>query len=140
MATTKPRKGMWRKCWNTRYNTQMRARVGLRYALEGFKIALREELNFRIQIIATIAVIVLGWFFDISMFEWIAVIFAIGLVLSAELLNTAFEALCDKFHADPDPHIAKIKDLAAGGVLVASTTASIIGLIVFMPHVTALFV
>lgn len=116
----------------------MLARVGIRYALEGIRIAFREEFNFRIQVAAAIAAIVLGWFFGISTLEWVAVIFATGLVLSAELLNTAFEALCDKFHADPDPHIGKIKDLAAAGVLLASIAAGTVGLILFTPYITAL--
>jgi len=116
----------------------MLARIGVRHALEGVKIAFREEFNFRIQVAAAIATIVLGWFFEISALEWVAVIFAVGLVLSAELLNTAFEALCDKFHADPDPHIGMIKDLAAAGVLLASTAAATVGLIIFTPHIIAL--
>lgn len=104
------------------------------YALAGLKIAWQEEFNFKFQIVCAVLALFLAWFFEISTLEWILIIFLIGFVLSAEAFNTALEELCDKFQADPDPHIAKIKDLAAAAVLVASATALIVGIIIFVPR------
>jgi len=110
----------------------------VRYALRGLKIAWEEELSFKVQVTIGILVILLGWFFSISPTEWMFAIFMIGLVLSAEAFNTALEELCDKYKTDPDPHIAKIKDLSAAAVLIASTTALIIGAIIFVPYLIEL--
>ena len=108
------------------------------YALNGIKIAWREEFSFKVQIGAMIIALALGLLLRISQTEWLMVILSIGLVLAAEAFNTALEELCDKFKSDPDPHIGKIKDLAAGAVLIASITAFIAGAIIFVPHILAL--
>ena len=60
-----------------------------RYAFEGFRIAWREEFNFRFDVICAVIAVALGWYFDISTIEWIIVIFLIGFVLMEESFNTA---------------------------------------------------
>jgi undecaprenol kinase/diacylglycerol kinase (ATP) len=109
----------------------------IRYALNGLRTAWVEELSFKLQIISAVIVLGAGWMFNFSPLEWILIVFAIGFVLAAEVFNTALEELCDKFKSDPDPHIAKIKDLSAAAVLLASGTALLIGIIVFFPYVVA---
>lgn len=111
----------------------------VRYAINGIRIAWREEFNFRIQVFAMVLALLFGWFLEISQTEWLVVILAIGFVLAAEAFNTALEELCDKFKSDPDPHIGKIKDLAAGAVLIASTTSFIAGAIIFLPKLQVFF-
>jgi undecaprenol kinase/diacylglycerol kinase (ATP) len=105
------------------------------FALKGIKIAFKEETNFQIQLFLGLVAILFGWHYHISTAEWLFVIGACGLVLTAELFNTALEELCDMLRATHDPHVAKIKDLAAGAVLVASFTALLIGLIIFVPKI-----
>lgn len=112
--------------------------LGLRNAFEGIRIALREELNFKIEILIAMGVLGLAWLFRISSVEWTVLLFAIGFVVATELLNTALEELCDKFYADPDPHIAKIKDLAAAAVLAAACTVFLVGVVIFIPRILAL--
>jgi len=110
----------------------------VRYALNGIKIAWREEFSFKVQTVATVLALLFGWFFGISRTEWLVVILVMGFVLAAEAFNTALEELCDKFKSDPDPHIAKIKDLAAAAVFVASITALVVGFIIYTPYLLAL--
>lgn len=110
-----------------------------RYAFEGFRIAWREEFNFRFDVVCGIVAVVLGWYFDISTVEWLVVIFLIGFVLMAESFNTALEELCDMYRPVHDPHVAKIKDLSAGAVLLAAVTSLVIGSIIFLPRIIALF-
>ena len=110
----------------------------VRYALNGIKIAWREEFSFKVQTVATVLALLFGWFFGISRTEWLVVILVMGFVFAAEAFNTALEELCDKFKSDPDPHIAKIKDLAAGAVLIASFTAFAVGAIIFIPRILEL--
>lgn len=111
---------------------------GFRYALNGIRIAWREEFNFKVQVILGLLALALAWFFRVSPIEWIAIIFLIGFVLSAEAFNTALEEFCDMVKNDPDPHIAKIKDLAAAAVFIASVTALVVGVIIFIPRFLAL--
>ena len=109
----------------------------LRYAFTGVRIAWREEFSFRIQIVTAHIVVLFGWFVGLSAWEWVMVVFLIGFVLSAEAFNTALEEFCDMVKNDPDPHIAKIKDLAAAAVLIASITSIIVGILIFLPHFAA---
>jgi diacylglycerol kinase len=109
------------------------------YALKGLGIAWREEPNFKIQIMCAAAALLLAWYLGVSRIEFIVIVFLIGFVLSAEALNTALEEFCDMVRRSPDPHIAKIKDLAASAVLIASVTALVVGALIFIPYGTALF-
>ena len=111
-----------------------------RYAFRGFRIAWREEFNFRFDVMCALLAVALGWYFGISSVEWLIVIFLIGFVLAAETFNTALEELCDMYRPVHDPHVAKIKDLSAGAVLLAATASLIIGCIIFLPRIAALFV
>lgn len=106
----------------------------LRNALAGLSIAWKEELNFRIEIGCGILAIVASLLLGISHGEFLIILFLIGFVLSAEALNTALEEFCDMVQKNPDPHIAKIKDLAAAAVLIASFTALVVGAAIFIPH------
>ena len=106
----------------------------VRYAWNGVTIAWAEEFSFRLQVGILAFVCALGWLVGISKLEWLFVFLSASIVLSAEIFNTALEEFCDKYKSDPDPHIAKIKDLAAGAVLVASFFAGVIGLIIFVPR------
>jgi diacylglycerol kinase (ATP) len=105
------------------------------YAFEGVMYFIKHEAQALIHLIAIVAVIGAGYWFNISLTEWIAVIFAIGIVVSAEMLNTAIEKLTDMVSPQINEQAKIVKDLAAGAVLIASLTAFIIGLIVFLPKI-----
>lgn len=105
----------------------------------GLKYAYKYEQSMSIHVFVTLSVIVFGIFLNISLTEWIFVAVLMGTVMGAELLNTAIEAVVDL--VSPDYHeLAKIaKDTASAAVLVFSTSAGIIGLIIFIPKILALF-
>jgi diacylglycerol kinase (ATP) len=105
------------------------------YAFEGVMYFIKHEAQALIHLIAIVAVIGAGYWFNISLTEWIAVIFAIGIAVSAEMLNTAIEKLTDMVSPQINEQAKIVKDLAAGAVLIASLTAFIIGLIVFLPKI-----
>lgn len=67
--------------------------------------------------------------------EWLAVIICIGLVISAEILNTCIEKLCDLYSTDYNTKIGEIKDLAAGAVLAASVTALTVAMVILFSHI-----
>jgi len=106
------------------------------YAFNGLKILIKEEHNSRIHIMAVTCVLIAGFFFKLSALEWIAIVFAIGLVMALELFNSAIENLSDFVSPDRHDQIKKIKDLSAAGVLIGAITAVIIGLIVFVPKIS----
>ena len=108
------------------------------YAYNGLKILILEEHNSRIHILAAIVAVIAGYFYQLSALEWIAIVFAIGLVIALEIFNSAIENIADFISPGQDDRIKKIKDLSAAGVLVGAITAAIIGLIVFVPKITGL--
>lgn len=112
--------------------------TSFRYALNGLWQLMRHEHNAWIHLMATIGVLLAGACMHLSRQEWVAVVFAIGLVWAAELFNTCVERLLDHLHPAPHEEVRFIKDLAAGGVLVAAITALLIGLIIFLPKLGAL--
>lgn len=101
------------------------------WATNGICTTWCEEANFRIEIAAALIVTGLGIYLGFSQLEWVIIIGCIGLVLSAEMVNTAVEDLCDRIESSHDPIIGKVKDIMSGFVLVTSLTSFIIGLIVF---------
>lgn len=105
------------------------------YALEGVSLFFKTQHNAIIQAIAAIAVIILGYIWEINTTEWCLLIFAIALVFITEMLNTAIEFLTDLASPEINPQAKKVKDVAAGAVLVAAIAAAIIGAIVFLPKV-----
>jgi diacylglycerol kinase (ATP) len=96
---------------------------------------LRTQHNAWIHLAATAAVVILGVFLGIDRLDWIAVILAIGLVWSAEALNTSLEFLADEVSLDRRELIGRAKDLGAAGVLVSSIAAFLTGLFVFIPYI-----
>jgi diacylglycerol kinase len=103
------------------------------YAFQGFRTLLQDEPNARIHTMATVTTVSLGFYLQISKAEWIAIIFAIAMVISAEIFNSAIENLADLISKDFHPLIKKAKDLAAAGVLICAIGAFIIGGIIFVP-------
>lgn len=108
------------------------------YALKGLHIAFKQESNFQIQLSMGALAFALGAYLHVSVTEWLFILGSSGLVLTAELFNTALEELCDMLQPSHDPHVAKIKDLAASAVLVASLIALLIGLVIFLPKLLSL--
>lgn len=105
------------------------------YAFNGLKILFKEEHNSRIHFVATVAVLILGIISDLNTYEWTAIIFSIGFVITTEIINTAIENIADFISVDKNENIKKIKDLSAAAVLISALTALSIGLIVFIPKV-----
>ncbi|MBB5635906.1 undecaprenol kinase/diacylglycerol kinase (ATP) [Pedobacter cryoconitis] len=106
------------------------------YALSGIAYTVKTQMNFKIHLVATLLVGIAGWYFQLSGHEWLWIILAIGLVLVAELLNTAIELLVDLVSPDFNPKAGKVKDVAAGAVIVAAFISVIIAAIIFIPKLS----
>ena len=105
------------------------------FAFNGVKIFFYREHNAWIHAAAALLAAAAGWRFNITALEWIAVLVAIALVWIAELANTAIEKIMDHLSPARHPAVKEIKDLAAGGVLIAACIACLIGCIIFIPQI-----
>lgn len=110
-----------------------------RVAIRGIRWGITGQASFSIHIPVALIVILLGALLRIESAEWIALIFSIGLVFTAELFNSAIEVLFQGLNPDQQDRFWKSLDIAAGAVLVASLTALVIGFIIFIPRLFAMF-
>ncbi len=101
----------------------------LGFALSGLGFAIVRERSFRTHLLATAFVLLALLLTRPEPVWWAIAVLAIGLVLVAELLNTAVETLSDRLHPERHPEIRVVKDVAAGAVLLASTTAVAVAVI-----------
>jgi len=118
----------------------MRKRIqSFGYAGRGIRQVFSSEANMKIHILIAIIVIICGFLFKITVSEWIFCLLCIGLVFSAEMINTAIENVVDL--ASPEHHelAGKAKDIAAGAVLICAIISVIIGLLIFVPKFLTLF-
>jgi diacylglycerol kinase len=104
------------------------------FAFKGIKASLREQRNLKVQIFITLLTIGAGFFYNITPTEWALILIVIGLVLGLEMINTSIESLVDLVTLERKPQAGKIKDIAAGAVLIASVVAVIVGVIVFRKY------
>jgi diacylglycerol kinase (ATP) len=118
---------------------EIKARLdSFHYAFAGLWTMLKSQHNAWIHAAATVLVVALGIWCGLSRGEWCWIILAIMAVWTAEALNTAFEFLADAASPGYHPLVKKAKDVAAGAVLVAAIGAAVIGLIIFLPHLSKL--
>lgn len=103
------------------------------YAAKGAFLLLKNEASIKVQATIAIAVTIAGCYFELSTTEWIMQVFAIGLVMTAEGLNTAIEEMANFIHPDFNKKIGYIKDVAAGGVFFAAIVALILGCLIYYP-------
>ena len=121
----------------TRFSLSDRLK-SFKYAWQGFKALLRYEHNARIHCVAAVAVIIAGFLFRISAAEWLAIVVCIGMVISAEALNSAVEALADRITTHHDPLIGRAKDLGATAVTLLALASVAVALIIFIPKIILL--
>ena len=124
---------------NANKRKKHRLSASFKFGFEGILSGAVKERNIQIHIGLSILVVLFGLGFSISRFEWIAVLFAIGGMLALELLNTAVERTVDLFTSEFHPLAKQAKDSAAGAVLIFAIISVIIGLIIFVPKMMAIF-
>ncbi len=109
------------------------------YAWNGIRTLWKEEKNTRIHLFFTSAVIIAGIFLKVSMAEWALLFLTISSVWGAEALNAAIERNVNLVTTEKKPLAGDAKDLAAAGVLILAAGSVIIGLLIFLPKIIALF-
>ncbi len=111
--------------------------VSLGYALAGWLYMLRWQKNTRLQAVASVIVMALALWLQISASELAVIILTITIVWMAEFINAAVEAVVNL--ASPEYHeMAKVaKDVASAAVLLGVVASILIGLLIFGPPLTA---
>ncbi len=104
-------------------------------AFRGIIFVLRNEKNFRIELIIASFVIIGGFFFKISIREWVLLFVTIFFVLILEMINSVIEYLCDFVNPDFHIRVQIIKDVSAGFVLLGSILSIIVGTYIFYPYI-----
>jgi diacylglycerol kinase len=110
-----------------------KALKSFRYAIQGVIFLFGKENNAKIHLLAGVCVVGIALFLDLNATQWMILILQIAFVMVAEAFNTAIEKLCDVVSKDHHPVIGTVKDIAAGGVLIAAISAVITGLLLFIP-------
>ena len=102
-----------------------------RCALRGVGVAVRGEDSFWAHIPAMLAVIAFGAWLRVSVAEWLLLALCVGVVLTAELFNTALEHLARAVTTEHDENVRNALDVSAAAVLAASVMAKVVGTVIF---------
>ncbi len=106
-----------------------------RHAFRGLRHAFQWEQSLRIQVLISLIVIFLMFYFPTRRLEKVALLLAIMGVLTLELINTIFERVSDVLKPRIHHYIKDIKDIMAATVLIASLIALIIGILILGPYI-----
>jgi diacylglycerol kinase (ATP) len=106
----------------------------LLYAWKGLMYLMLNEDSFKFQLLFSGLFIIAGLYFDISSLEWCIQFIMMTLVLSLEGLNSSIELLSDYVQPKHNKVIGKVKDIAAGSVLISGIFAIVIALIIYIPY------
>lgn len=101
------------------------------FAFQGFRIAIKTERNIKVMLAGGLFAIVAGIAIGIDMLSWAIVILCCGLVIAAELVNTAIETVVDLVSPEYHPLAGRAKDISAGAVWLLCLAVAIVGIIVY---------
>jgi diacylglycerol kinase (ATP) len=107
----------------------------VKYAVKGMAILATTEHSIISQLFFGILITFAGFYYNLSATEWAIQCLCIGLIITAEGLNTAIEAICDYIQPNFDPKIGFIKDIAAGAVSFAAFFSFIVAIIIYYPKI-----
>ncbi|UCG34992.1 MAG: diacylglycerol kinase family protein [Candidatus Omnitrophota bacterium] len=124
---------MFERPW--RHRSILQSIIG---ALKGLHLVIKTERNAKIIAALGALAIAAGFILQISLLEFIIVIIVITIVFAFETFNTITEILLDLIIPDKDPHVKILKDIASGTVLIATISAVVIGVIIFLPKILTL--
>lgn len=108
------------------------------YAGKGILILFRTQANAQIHLLAIVLICALGGYLKLAALEWCVIAICITIVLLAEALNTALEFLVDLVSPEYNPLAGKVKDVAAGGVLLSVIGCGVAWGIIYIPKLLAL--
>lgn len=105
------------------------------HSLDGIKYGLQTERSLRIELLLTVLAIGLGIFLELSLLEFAILFLTIGIVLLAELLNTAIEVMLDLYSQEYNESIKLAKDISSGAVLITSIISVMVAAVLLLPKI-----
>ncbi len=102
-------------------------------AFQGLSLAFKDQAVLIQLCFATLAVIA-AVLFEFDYLEWLILLSCVSVVITAEILNTCIERVCDLIDTSYNENIKKIKDMSSGAVLFASIVSLIIGCSMIINH------
>ncbi len=93
------------------------------------------ENSFRFLLLITVLVLAFTVYLPLEKWEVLLILFLIGSVVVAEVINSQIERILDVLEPSYDERIRNIKDISAAGVLIMAFISLIIGLSIFIPHI-----
>lgn len=109
-------------------------RASFGYAIRGISVGAWPQRNFRIHLVATVAVSLTAWWLECSRVEWAILLITMGFVLVSETINTAIETIVDLVSPEYHELAGRAKDVAAGAVLLAALTALGVACVILAPR------
>ncbi len=113
--------------------------VAFQNSLSGIKYVIQNETSFQIECVIGIFAITFGILLKLSLTEWMTAWLAMGLVLFAELINTAIEVMLDLYSQEYNEKIKIAKDISSSAVLITVIVAIMLGCVLFLPKLGMLF-
>lgn len=101
------------------------------FAVQGFRTAVATERNIKVMICAGVLAVVAGLLVGLDPLSWAIVLLCCGVVIMAELFNTAVETIVDLVSPEFHPLAGRAKDIAAAAVWFLSAVVAVVGVIVF---------
>jgi len=129
---------MW-QCNNEAMFSLSRLIKSFHYAGRGLLRVFCEEQSFRVQLVAGFVVLILALIFKIKVWEAVALLLVIMIVLVLELINSVFERVVDVLKPRMHPYVETVKDIMAAVVLLSSLGAILIGILILGPYFAAVF-
>lgn len=108
------------------------------YAGKGIIVLFQSQVNAQIHLVAIVLISALGVYLKLAALEWCVIAICMAIVLLAEALNTALEFLVDLVSPEYHPLAGKVKDVAAGGVLLSVIGCGVAWGIIYIPKLLAL--
>ena len=109
------------------------------YAWAGIVYAFHRDQNLRVHVLIAFLVIIASIYFKVNAFEMGILGVMILLVMVAEMLNTAIEKMVDLITTEHRENAKIAKDVASGMVLLTAVGSIVVGILVFYPHISRLF-
>src|SRR5438132_10239607 len=103
-----------------------------RCAFRGLKLGVRGHSSFFVHFFFAALVAVAALVLHCGVLEWCILLGCIGLVMTAELFNSAVETLFRGLDEATKERVWPCLDIAAGAVLLASIVSAVIGSIIFV--------
>lgn len=110
----------------------------IKFAWAGVRYVLTTQPNARLHVLIAGMVLILAVVLQISRLEFVLILIMISVVWAAELFNTAVEVLVDFVSPEKQAFAEICKDVSAAAVLVTAGISVLVGLLIFLPRLTAL--